>query len=469
MKVTHERLEGSRIALTVEVEPEQVSRAADRAYQHLGGQFVVPGFRKGKAPRHILRNYVGEQRIRQETLDHLLPDAYRDALKDSGVEPIADPEVELLTMEPEQPLSFKATVPVAPTVELGDYHTLHVDVQPVEITEERIDAVIEDLRKQYATWEDVTDRGIESGDRITADVNCTAEGETLIDAKDQELNVGSNGLPTEVDEGLIGTGVGEERTVLANLAEDYPRPELAGKEATYVIDVKAIKQPVLPPVDDALAQKTPGIADIAALRADIRQRMGTAAKEAETERQRSRVVTDLIAVSKLDYPAFLVERQLDRSLETFAGNVARQGFDPEQYFRMLGVSADDLRSRWRSDAEETVRRDLVLAEVARAEAIEPSEEQVLEELHRLAGNVPQEQLPEMIAANPRLLTVVRSSARERLALDHLVALARETEAPRAASSPVLEESGNGETPSSENTTVDPGPEQPAPSEAREQE
>ncbi|HEV7215584.1 MAG TPA: trigger factor family protein, partial [Chloroflexota bacterium] len=97
MKVTHERLQGSRVALTVEVEPEQVSRAADRAYQHLGGQFVVPGFRKGKAPRHILRNFVGEQRIRQETLDHLLPDAYRDALKDSGVEPIADPEVELLT------------------------------------------------------------------------------------------------------------------------------------------------------------------------------------------------------------------------------------------------------------------------------------------------------------------------------------------------------------------------------------
>lgn len=434
MKVTQERLEGSRIALTVEVEPEQVNRATDRAYQHLGGQYVVPGFRKGKAPRHILRSFVGEQRIRQETLDHLLPDAYRDALKDTGVEPIADPEVELLTMEPERPVSFKATVPVAPTVELGDYRTIHVEPQPVDIPEERIDAVIEDLRRQYATWEDVTDRGIETGDRIIADVNSTAEGQTLIDAKDQQLTVGENGLPKEVDEGLLGTAAGEERTVLANLPEDYPRPELAGKEAVYTIAVKSIKAPILPPVDDALAQRTPGISDVAALRADIRQRLQKSAEDAETERQRTAVVSELIKRSKLDYPAFLVERQIDRSLETFAGNVARQGFDPEQYFRMLGLTPEELRSRWRPDSDETVRRDLVLAELAKAEGIEPTEEQVTEELHRLVGNVPADQLPGLIAANPRILTAVRSSARERLALDRLVELALQSEAllPEAA-------------------------------------
>jgi trigger factor len=449
MKVTQERLEGSRVALTVEVEPEQVSRATDRAYQHLGGQYVVPGFRKGKAPRHILRSFVGEQRLRQETLDHLLPDAYRDALKDSGVEPIADPEVELLTMEPEQPVSFKATVPVAPTVELGDYRTIHVEPQPVEIPEERIDAVIEDLRKQYATWEEVTDRGIETGDRIIADVNSTAEGQTLIDAKDQQLTVGENGLPKEVDEGLVGTAVGEERTVLANLPEDYPRAELAGKEAVYTIAVKSIKAPILPPVDDTLAQRTPGINDVAALRADIRQRLQKSADDAETERQRAAAVSELINRSKLDYPAFLVERQIDRSLETFAGNVARQGFDPEQYFRMLGLTPEELRSRWRPDSEETVRRDLVLAEVAKAEGIEPTEEQVTEELHRLVGNVPADQLPGLIAANPRILTAVRSSARERLALDRLVELAVQSEAPPPEAATATEETAPDDAPAGE--------------------
>jgi trigger factor len=449
MKVTQERLEGSRVALTVEVEPELVSRATDRAYQHLGGQYVVPGFRKGKAPRHILRSFVGEQRLRQETLDHLLPDAYRDALKDSGVEPIADPEVELLTMEPEQPVSFKATVPVAPTVELGDYRTIHVEPQPVEIPEERIDAVIEDLRKQYATWEEVTDRGIETGDRIIADVNSTAEGQTLIDAKDQQLTVGENGLPKEVDEGLVGTAVGEERTVLANLPEDYPRAELAGKEAVYTIAVKSIKAPILPPVDDTLAQRTPGINDVAALRADIRQRLQKSADDAETERQRAAAVSELINRSKLDYPAFLVERQIDRSLETFAGNVARQGFDPEQYFRMLGLTPEELRSRWRPDSEETVRRDLVLAEVAKAEGIEPTEEQVTEELHRLVGNVPADQLPGLIAANPRILTAVRSSARERLALDRLVELAVQSEASPAEATTAAEQTAPDDAPAGE--------------------
>jgi trigger factor len=460
MKVTQERLEGSRIALTVEVEPEQVNRATDRAYQHLGGQYVVPGFRKGKAPRHILRSFVGEQRIRQETLDHLLPDAYRDALKDTGVEPIADPEVELLTMEPEQPVSFKATVPVAPTVELGDYRTIHVEPQPVDIPEERIDAVIEDLRRQYATWEDVTDRGIETGDRIIADVNSTADGQTLIDAKDQQLAVGENGLPKEVDEGLLGTAAGEERTVLVTLPEDYPRPELAGKEAVYTIAVKSIKAPILPPVDDALAQRTPGISDVAALRADIRQRLQKAAEDAETERQRTAAVSELLKRSKLDYPAFLVERQIDRSLETFAGNVARQGFDPEQYFRMLGLTPEELRSRWRPDSEETVRRDLVLAELAKAEGIEPTEEQVTEELHRLVGNVPADQLPGLIAANPRILTAVRSSARERLALDRLVELALQSEAPPPEAATPAEETapdeasaGGPQTESTENREI----------------
>lgn len=460
MKVTQERLEGSRIALTVEVEPEQVNRATDRAYQHLGGQYVVPGFRKGKAPRHILRSFVGEQRIRQETLDHLLPDAYRDALKDTGVEPIADPEVELLTMEPEQPVSFKATVPVAPTVELGDYRTIHVEPQPVDIPEERIDAVIEDLRRQYATWEDVTDRGIETGDRIIADVNSTADGQTLIDAKDQQLAVGENGLPKEVDEGLLGTAAGEERTVLVTLPEDYPRPELAGKEAVYTIAVKSIKAPILPPVDDALAQRTPGISDVAALRADIRQRLQKAAEDAEIERQRTAAVSELLKRSKLDYPAFLVERQIDRSLETFAGNVARQGFDPEQYFRMLGLTPEELRSRWRPDSEETVRRDLVLAELAKAEGIEPTEEQVTEELHRLVGNVPADQLPGLIAANPRILTAVRSSARERLALDRLVELALQSEAPPPEAATPAEETapdeasaGGPQTESTENREI----------------
>jgi trigger factor len=454
VKVTQERLEGSRIALTVEVEPEQVSRAADRAYQHLGGQYVVPGFRKGKAPRHILRSFVGEQRIRQETLDHLLPDAYRDALKDSGVEPIADPDVEVLAMEPEQPLSFKATVPVAPTVELGDYHLIHIDPQPVEVPEERIDAVIEDLRRQHATWEDVTDRGIETGDRITADVTCTAEGETVIDAKDQELTVGSNGLPAEVDEGLIGTGVGEERTILANLPDEYPRRELAGKEATYVIAVKSIKQPILPPVDDAFAQRNPGIADVAALRADIRQRMQTSAEAAEVERQRTAVCAALVAASTLDYPAFLVERQLDRSMESFASNVTRQGFDLEQYFRMLNISATDLRARWRDDAEETVKRDLVLAEVARREGIEPTEEQTMEELQRVVGTVPADQLPELLAANPRLLGVIRNSARERLALDRLVEFALQSEAPAADTTvePAAMQSTPANTPSEQGDT-----------------
>ena len=425
MKVSQERLEGSRVALTVEVDADRVNRETDRAYQHLGSRVAVPGFRRGKAPRHILRNYVGDQRLRQETLDRLLPDAYKQALEESGVTPIAEPEVELLAMEPDQPLSFKATVPVAPTVELGDYRGVRQQRQPAAVTDEKVDAVIEELRRQHATWEDVTDRGIEPGDRITADVRAEAEGETILERPHWEITVGQNSLPKEVDDALAGTQAGEERTVLATLPNDYPNPALAGKEAAYTIAVSAIKQPILPDVDDAFAQAASEGAqqDVPALRAELRQRLERSAAEQEEERLRRAVVEEAIARSTLDYPAVLVERHLDRSLNTFADNVARQGFKPEQYLQMLGLNPQEIRERWRPDAEQAVKQELLLGRIADAEGIEPSEEQLQQELARLVGDMPEEQRAALLAGNPRLRPAVRSSVRERLALDRLVQLA----------------------------------------------
>jgi trigger factor len=402
----------------------------------------------------VLRRYIGEQLIRQETLDQLVPEAYRQALQDSGVEPIADPEVELLTMEPDQPLSFKATIPVAPTVTLGDYRAIRLERQPVEVTEEQIDAVIEDLRKQYATWEEVTDRGVEKGDRITADVHCEAEGQSLIDSHDQQLTVGDNGLPDEVDEGLVGTAAGEERTVIATLPEDYPRAELAGKEATYTIAVKTIQKPILPPVDDELAKKTPDVQDVAGLRENIRARLQESGEAAEANRLRTEAVKSAIAGSTLEYPALLVERELDRSLETFVANIARQGFDPEQYFRMIGVTPEDLRARWRPEAEETVKRQLVLGEVAKAEGLEPNETQLVEELQRNLSGVPEQQLPGLLNNNPRLIAAIQSSARDRLALERLVELATATERPPAGDAP-SEGEASADEPSGLNAAIDP--------------
>lgn len=452
VKVTQERLEGSRVALTVEVEPEQVQRETDKAYQRLGSRVVVPGFRKGKAPRNILRNFVGEQRIRQETLDQLLPTAYRQALEDSGVQPIADPDVELLTMEADQPLSFKATIPVAPTVELGDYRALKQERKPEEVTDERIDKVVEELRRQNATWEEVTDRPIETGDRVTADVHAEAEGEELIHDHDRTLTVGGNNLPDEVDAALVGTNTGEERTVLVTLPNDFPAANLAGKEAAYTLTVKKIEQPILPPVDDAFAQKVdPEHADVAALRADIRNRLQESSTAAENERVEQAVINDLIANSTLDYPALLVERQLDRSLETFAINISRQGFDPEQYIRMLGLTPEELRTRWRPDAEETVKRDLVLNEVAKAEGIEPSPEELGKEIGRLVGDTPQEQQVELLN-NQRLQQAVYASARERMALQRLVELATGEAAPAAeAGTPDATPTESAATPTEEAT------------------
>jgi len=430
VKVTQERLEGSRVALTVEIEPERVSAETDRAYQRVGSRVAVPGFRPGKAPRHILKNFVGEQRIRQETLDKLVPEAYRSALQETGVEPIADPDVEFLTVEPEAPLSFRATVPVAPTVQVGDYRAIRLSRSPVEVTDEQVERFVDQLRTGQATWEDAPDHAIEPGDRLVADVSGEAEGVSLADAKDVELTVGQNGLPSEVDEGLTGTRAGEERTVLVTLPEDYPQADLAGGEATYTVAVKSVRRRVLPELDDAFAQRIASVDTVAAMRDDVRKRLQESAEQAEEDRLRRAVVDEVIARSTIDFPAVLVERQLDRALEVFRNNLARQGFDPEQYLRLTGQTVDALRDRWRPDTERNIKSDLVLAEVAKQEQIEPTEEQIEADYDRIVADLPPEQRP--VTRSAQVREAIRLPLRDRLTTDHLVELALAGDAPAAA-------------------------------------
>jgi trigger factor len=447
VKVTQERLEGSRIAITVEVDPEQVGKATDRAYQKLGSQVAVPGFRRGKAPRHILKSYLGDQRIRQEMLDDLLPVAYRDALKDSGVQPIADPELELVNVDPEQPVTFKATVPIAPSIQLGEYRSVRVAPQSTAVSDEQVDVALENLRKQHSTWEAVSERPVELGDEVVADIHGDVEGHPIIDLHRQVVVVGENGLPKDVDEGLVGLSAGEERSVVGTVANNHPDQALAGKEATYTIAVQSIRQRILPPVDDELAKHLPDVTSVEELRPALRRQLEADAAEAERFRRESAVIDAVIAGATLDYPHVLVDRQLDRMMETFATNVARQGFDPARYIQMLGRTPQLLRESWHGEAEQLVQRELVLDEVARAEGLEPAEPEIREELKRIL-EVGDDQLTNLLEQRPQLSEVVRASLRQRLALERLLhlavdgtgdsALAPGTEAAEAAEPPTGE-------------------------------
>ena len=430
MKVTQERLAGSRVALTVEIEPERVTAETDRTYQRLGRRVAVPGFRPGKAPRHILRNYVGEQRVRQEMLDQLVPDAYQSALKEAGVEPLADPDVELVATEPNAAWTFRATVPVAPTVQLGDYRSVRVARVPVETTDKDVDEAVEQLRQSHSTWEDDPERAIEEGDRVTADVRVEIDGEVVQDTPDMTLVVGSGLLPREVEEGLPGTRVGEERVVLTTVPEESPWPNQAGKEAVYAITVKSVQRRVLPEADDEFAEKT-GLADsMPALREVLRQRLQEGAESREQDRQRTAVVDGVIVGSTLDFPAVLVERHLDRSLNNLFNSLARQGFNPEQYFRLTGTSIEDTRDRWRPDSERTVKEELVLDEVAKQEQVEPTDEQLSAEFERLNAGVPPAQ--RLDASDERLQRAMRAILARRMALERLVELTVVDPAPGGA-------------------------------------
>ncbi|KPJ52124.1 MAG: hypothetical protein AMJ37_03480, partial [Dehalococcoidia bacterium DG_18] len=228
MKVSTEKIENSQMVLEVEAEPEEVARSLEEAYHRLVGRAEIPGFRRGKAPRAMLERYIGREALLEKALERLVPDLLNQAIAEQGIEAIAPPEVEITQVDP---VSFKATVPVRPTVELGNYRELSIAPEPVAVAEEEVNKVIEQLRYQHAPWEPV-ERPIKFDDLVTIDVAGSVEGKPLLDRKDLQFQV-LQGLPFPVHgfaEKLEGLDKGQDSEFSISLPADYAASELAGKE-----------------------------------------------------------------------------------------------------------------------------------------------------------------------------------------------------------------------------------------------
>ncbi len=419
-----EKLEKSRVALTVQISPEAVKRDTERAYQMLNNRYAIPGFRRGKAPRAILKNFLGEPLIRQEMLESLLPKAYQQAVLDSGLEFIADanPDLEVVNAVLDGEVTFKATVPVAPTIELGDYHSIQIEPQPAEVTDEQVQQTIDRLREMSATFTEVAERAVEKGDRITIDIRCEVDTAVTLDEHDLTYVVGNGTLSSEVEGGIIGTPSGEVRAIVVHLPPDYAQEQYADKDAVYTIHVKKVEQPILPDLTDEFAKKAGDVDTVEQLYEKVRNQLRHNAEDAERDRLQAAATDKLIAISSLDYPDILIDQQLDRSLETFFTNLIRQGFRPERYLEQLGTTVDQLRENWRPEARQMVERSLVLQKLAELEELEPTEEQVIDELARGAEGFSREQLPGLLERNAQLRSSVVRAAKERMALERLVQL-----------------------------------------------
>ncbi len=381
MKVSASRLPESQVLLEIEVEPEQMQRSLDRAYRRLVQRVNVPGFRKGKTPRPMLERHVGRDRLVHEALDILIPEAYNAAIDEQEIDAIGQPVIELVQ---EEPLAFKATVPIRPTVELGDYRSLRLPRPRVEPDAKDVDAALEELRHRYAVHEPV-DRPVQVGDIVRADVRGVADGREIFADDDAELRLreGVTILLPGFAEGIIGAEKGVPKEIRLTMPQGSQ--PLSGKEAAFTVTVREVKQERLPTLDDAFAREVgEGFAGLDALRqhlaAGLRERLEAEAEEAYQEQ----ALATLVEQAKLvEFPPVLVQREMDRLLRDRARAAGR---DVDQYLEQLRRPLDELREELRPQAEERVRRSLVLSRLAEEEAVSVAPAETEAEIERIVGS-----------------------------------------------------------------------------------
>ena len=418
MKVSTERIPQSQVVLEIEVEPERLEKSLDAAYRRIVQRTNVPGFRRGKAPRAMLEREIGRDTLLQEALDRLIPEVYREAIEQEDIDAIELPQVEMVSTEP---LVMKATVPVRPTVEIGDYHNMWLPRDPVVVPEERVDEALEQLRHRYANLEPVK-RPADWGDVVTADVRGAVDGRALFDRSDVEFPLRKDRpvfLPGLAEE-IVGLGKGAEREADLPLPGDFPDSELAGKACHCRVAVHEVKEEQLPALDDAFARQVgEGFADLAALRQRLTDDLRKAEEEAELDRYQDQLLATLGESARIEYPPVLVEKEIDHLLRDEVGPRGERGM--EQYLQRIGKSEEEVRAQLRSPAEQRVRHSLLLSKVTEVENITVDENEVTEEAERMISAAgPQAEEFRRVFGNPNGRDAIRRSLLTRKTWDRLV-------------------------------------------------
>ena len=415
MKVSTQRLPESRVLLEIEVDQEHMERSLDRAYRKLVQQVEVPGFRKGKTPRAMLERYIGRARLLEEAIDIVIPEAYQKAIEEHNVEAIAEPSIELVSSEP---LAFKATVPVWPEVELGDYRSIRVEPPSVEPDEEKVNEALEELRRRYALHEPV-DRPVQPGDIVTAEVRIVVDGREVYEDEDAEFRLRDEGvlfLPG-FREGVVGMAKGETREIQVTVPEG--KGELAGKTGTATVTVKEIKEERLPELTDDFAQEVgEGFPSLEALRARIRSDLREKLEEAAEREFEEKAVRALVENAvKIEFPHVLVDREVSREIESQASRV---GMDIERYLDLIKRTPQQAHDDLAPAAEERVRRSLALGKLAELEGITVEPAEIDKEVEEIISSAP-EQAEQMRSffAGPEARRAIERSLLSRKTLQRL--------------------------------------------------
>lgn len=386
MSLQVEKMEKNMAKLTIEVSAEDLDKAMQAAYQKAKGKISIPGFRKGKAPRKMIEQMYGKGIFLEDAANALIPEHYSKALEECELEIVSQPEIDVTQAEPGKPFIFTAEVAVKPEVTLGEYKGVEVPKSEIEVTDEEVDAEIKKEQEKNSRTVTVEDRGAENGDITTIDFEGFVDGAAFEGGKgtDYPLTLGSGSFIPGFEEQLVGAKTGDHVEVNVTFPEQYQAAELAGKAAVFQCDVKKIEAKELPELDDDFAQDVSEFDTLAEYREDVKKNL-TEKKEAEALRAKEDAAVDkVIENAEMEIPEPMIQTQVRQMMDDFARRMQSQGLSMEQYFQFTGMTAEKMQEEMKPQALKRIQTRLVLEKVAEAENIQPSEEEVNEEISKMA-------------------------------------------------------------------------------------
>ncbi len=386
MKLSVERQAASIVVLDITADEDEFAASMDRAFRRVGRDIQIPGFRKGKAPRSMVERFYGREVFLREAADEVMDKLYRQALEQEEITPVGEPDVELVELEP---VAFKVTVPVYPTIEPGDYASVRVEPEDAAISDEDVDEVLERLRKSQAEWVEVTEtRTPVEGDRVTVDYEVKEGDENFQDpVEDAQFILGETNLLGQLREKIEEMHVGDtESFELAFDEEDETAdPSIRGKALAYTVTVKKIETRDLPELDDEFAKNAADAGSLEDLRAQIRDDVHQGKTNDARTAVVNRIIDQIAEGAEIDPPAVMIDEEVEHQLGHLKQNLAQSGTPYEAYLRMQGQTEDDVKAELRPEAERRLRNSLVLRAVAEREGVEVTDEDIDARLDQMFG------------------------------------------------------------------------------------
>lgn len=401
MSVQVENLEKNMAKLTVTVSADKFEKAMQEAYKKQRSRINIPGFRKGKVPRAMIEKVYGPEVFYDDAANIVINEEYPQAMEESGLDIVSRPDIEVTQIEKGSEFVFVAEVAVKPDVELGEYKGVAVTKSEVSVTDEEVDAELENIRNQQARTIEVTDRAVQDGDTVIIDFEGFVDGNEFDGGKGENhsLEIGSHAFIDTFEEQLIGKNAGDDTEVHVTFPQEYHAKELAGKPAVFKVKIHSIRAKEVPELNDEFISDISEFETLDEYRADTREKLLKRKEDAAKGAKEDEAIQKIIDASKMDIPAPMVDMQCENMIQEFEGRISQQGLSLEQYMQFSGSNIEKIKDQVRPEAVQRIQSSLVLEKIAEKENVEVTEEEINAQIDKMAAvyGMPGEKMKEFLS------------------------------------------------------------------------